>query len=158
MILKVGDYTFHESYVAFHFVRDNPYSPWETIGCCLTYGNFSDACYPKHKHLRQEFKEEAAEAGPVAGTYEFMELWHQSHQTTNDVVSKPIRYCTMFWDVKQVLEKLGTNYVLVSDTNKFAMLAVMLKSRKRYFPVVYQERNPKRPAIVAALREAGYVQ
>lgn len=156
MILKVGDYTFHEAYVAFHFIRDNVYSPWVTIGVCLTYGDFADARYPRHPHLRREFQEEAAEAGNLAGTYEFMQKWHESHQNVNDVVSKPVRYCTTFHDVKQVLEKLRQKYTFVSNADTFGRLAIILKSRERYFPAVYQSSNSKKAHLIAKLREAGY--
>tara|TARA_R110002096_G_scaffold388802_2_gene583121 strand:+ start:4386 stop:4865 length:480 start_codon:yes stop_codon:yes gene_type:complete len=159
MILQAGVHTFHEAYVAFHFARDNAFCPWVTIGCGLTYGNFADAKYiPKYNHLRDEFRSEAEEAGGLSGTYDFMNNWHIENQSSNAVVSKVIRYRTMWGDMWGILQSLVRNYVGVTDTNKFAMLAIMLKSRKGYFPVVYQDSNSQRANIVASLKEAGLIK
>jgi len=159
MIVQAGEYTFYEAYLTFHFKRDNAYAPWETIGCALTYGSFADARYvPEYAHLRDEFKREAKEAGDLASTYDFMDNWHRLHQNNNDVVSKVIKYCTNWHDMWGILRRIAVNYVGVRDLNKFAMISVMLKSRDKYFPIVYHDTNKKRVEIVAALKKAGYIK
>lgn len=158
MIHYVGQHAFHEAYVTFHFARDNAYSPWESIGVALVYQDFADAKYlPEYAHLRREFKDEVAEANGLAGTYEFMDLWHRRHQETNDVVSKVIRYCTTWHDMWGVLQKLKIDYVGTFDAKQFAKMAIMLKSRERYFPVVFQRHSQDGNEVLLALREAGLI-
>ena len=103
-------------------------------------------------------KSEAVASNGLSGTYHFMDIWHKAHQETNDVVSKVIRYCTAWHDMEGVLQHLGRSYLGILDVNKFGMLSIMLKSREFYFPVVFQERNARRPAMVAELKKVGLIK
>jgi len=158
VIYTAGEYVFHEHYVAFHVVRENAHTPWRVIGAYVTYGQYARCKYhPDFSYMEKEFHAEVELAGDLRGTHAFLDKWRLEHQGLHDVITPVIKYCSESRNSYNILCRMGVKYVNGREANTFAMMAIMLKSRERYFPVVFQERNKDRPKVVRALREAGLV-
>lgn len=158
MIVRAGKFIFHEVYVAFHVVRENSYSPWICIGVYVSYGDYTNCRYDdEHEYITKEFQREVVRAGHLSGTYDFLDKWRKNHSEIHSTITKIVRYRTLANDIPDLLRRMAIRYINTIDGNDFAMMAIMLKSRDGYFPVVYQAQNQQRPEVVEALREAGLI-
>tara|TARA_Y100001937_G_scaffold96105_1_gene130597 strand:- start:416 stop:892 length:477 start_codon:yes stop_codon:yes gene_type:complete len=157
VILAAGPYRYKEVNIAFHFIRENVYSPWRSIGVFVVWRNWARASYIRpYRHLKKEFDLEVEQAGPSAFTYEFLDRWHKRHQNSVDVVSKVIRYCTTN-DMDNVFKKVARRYCGSLTPSKLGMMTIMLRSEPRYFPIQYSIGSSDRPRQVAELRKAGLI-
>jgi len=157
-IVQVGDYTFYECNVAFHFERDNPYSPWMAIGIHLTHDKYCGVKYlPKFKSREVEFKSELSKIDSpyIRGGPEFLHAWCKSHTVATSVVGPVINYCTIYkGEYRFILLHLFAKYVGNLSPKAFYMLTIMLKSRKKYFASIFSDTG-KSAKIVSALKEEG---
>jgi hypothetical protein len=153
-----GDRTLHCLKVAFHLLRENSYSPWDLIGVVVGFGNRAD-CYYKagHRHIDEEFQLEAERAGTLSGSYEFINSWHLRYQRRNDVVTKVINYYVTKESLVKFVRDTAYSYVVSNDPNRFIRLAIMLRSRERYIPVVFNPAQRKLRALNQKIIEANQI-
>jgi hypothetical protein len=157
VIISAGSFKFKEANVAFHLIRDNTYSPWKTIGVFVVWHNFARSRYIHgYKHLQKEFDREVKLAGPAAFNYDFLDQWHKRHQNSLDVVSKVIRYCTTS-DMSRLTDKIHTRYCGSPSLKRMGMMAIMLRSQPRYFPVRFDRNGPINQRQIKALKEEGMI-
>ena len=158
MIIQIGDYKFKEVNIAFHLARDNAFSPWRTIGVFVIWHNWAKARYIHgYKHLAAEFNREVKLAGAAAFNYDFLDQWHKRHQNSLDVVSKVIRYCPTS-DMINLTDKVHRRYCGSTNVRRIGMMAIMLRSRPRYFAVQYDKNGPANQPQIEALRKEGLIQ
>jgi len=158
VIVSCGKHQYKEVNLAFHLIRENAYSPWQSIGVFVVWHNFAKSRYVwKHRHLNEEFYREVEEAGPAAFNYDFLDRWHKRHQNSLDVVSKVIRYCTDHSNLDDLTKKLGECYTGNINSHRWGMLAMMLR-QPRYFPIRFCYAIPDRLERVQSLRQAGLIQ
>jgi len=159
-IIRAGDYTFYECNVAFHFKRDNVYSPWHAIGVYYTSPKFQGARYLfEYIDIENAFHYELStvESEYIRGGPEFLDIWRRRYYTPTDVISPVINYCTTYrGEFRMLLIHLFTKYVGSCSPSSFAMLTVMLKMRKQYFPALFKDGKGLKE-VTAALNEAGLV-
>lgn len=153
-----GDRTLHCLKVAFHLIRENSYSPWETIGVVVGFGNRADCYYRAgHKHIDEEFRLEADRAGTLSGTHEFIHNWHLRYQRRNEVVTKVINFYVTTESLEKFVRDVAFNYVVSGNPNRFIRLAIMLRSRERYIPVVFNHAQRNLRALTQKLIEADQI-
>ena len=159
-VIRVGDYTFYECNVAFHFKRDNVYSPWYAIGVYYTAPKFQGARYVHdYREIRDAFYREldTVDSEYIRGGTEFLDAWRRRYYAPTDIISPIINYCTSYrGEFGDLLIHLFTKYVGCCSPSSFAMLTIMLKMREKYFPALFKD-GKGREAVTAALKEAGYV-
>lgn len=157
MIHTYGRYIFHEHHVAFHVDRENSFSPWRVIGVYVSYNGWADCMYlEEFSYIRENFKNEVKKAGNLCSTTEFLENWRKYHCETNSVISKVINYCSESNNSGLILQKLASQYNGVSYPDQLAKIAIMLKNRERYFPVVFHY-NDHREEVLDVLKKAGAI-
>tara|TARA_R110002126_G_scaffold10482_13_gene47686 strand:- start:1715 stop:2206 length:492 start_codon:yes stop_codon:yes gene_type:complete len=159
-IITAGEYTFYECNVAFHFRRDNVYSPWYVIGVYLTNPWFQDAKYPKeHRDILKAFRAEIASVTSpyIAGEIEFLDLWRAKHCSPHDVIGPVVNYRTTYGrehrEFGDVLIHLFVKYVGSCSPVIFNMLTLMHKLPS-YYPSLFIDGG-KRVKIRKALEGAG---
>lgn len=153
-----GDKKLHGLSVAFHLRRDNSFAPWEIIGVVIGFGSRSDCYYhPKHKHIEEEFRDECLKAGTLSGTYDFIDGWHRRYQRRNEVVTKVINYYVSSESLHKIVRDIAWSYVLRTSPNRFIRLTIMLRSRERYIPVVFNPTQQKSKSLISKLIEAGKI-
>lgn len=158
MIHQVEAYKFYEIYLAFHLARDDESSPWVPIGFVMSYGNQTQCTYLRqYKCYEKEFKEECYLAGDLTGTYDFIHKWHLRHQQPNEAVTKVIKYCSLSNQLDQIIIQMRSTYLGANAGIRFGMLAIMLKSRDLYFPIVYDTIRKDHDKIVQALKNKGLI-
>lgn len=138
MIVKVDNTLYREHYVSFHVNRENIFSPWQVIGIYDCYYNDARCKYMfEYKYFENEFNKECDRAGDLCGTREFLENWRKQHTELNSVMTKIINYCTITKSVVDLIEELDTQYLSATNPQKMAKIAIMLKSPKRFYPIVF---------------------
>lgn len=138
MIIKVGGTLYREHYVSFHVHRENIFSPWQVIGIYDCYYNDARCKYMfEYKYFEKEFHKECERAGNLCGTREFLENWRKQHIELNSVMTKVISYCTTMPGVQHMVEELCSTYLSATNPYKMAKIAIMLKSPKRFYPIVF---------------------
>ena len=155
---KVGEYTFYECNVAFHFRRDNVYSPWVAIGVYYTAPKFQGARYlNQYLDIEDAFYRElnTVDSEYIRGGPEFLESWAKRYHGATDVISPVINYCTTYrGEFRDLLIHLFTKYVGSCSPSSFAMLTIMIKMRKRYFPALFKD-GKDRDNFTKVINEAG---
>lgn len=144
--------------IAFHFVRDNVWAPWEVIGVYLTCDRFVGAKYLReHSRIEDDFHDEVrkAERYIIAGTVEFLNLWRANHQEWCSVIGPIITYFTYSSELPRCLDALYNQYVGSPSQDKFAAMAIMLKMKEGFFSGFFKDFDPTRKKIVKKLKEAG---
>jgi len=159
-VIRVGEYEFYECNVAFHFIRDNPYSPWQCIGVYFTHPKYQNCRYVYHySHITKEFQDEvkSVDSEYIRGGPEFLEIWRRRYYSPLEVISPVINYCTTYrGEFRDLLTHLFTKYVAACSPTSFAMLTLMIKKREMFFPAIFKDGKQKEP-ITRALVEAGLV-
>ena len=160
-IVTAGEYTFYECNVAFHFRRDNVYSPWTVVGVYLTNPWFQDAKYNKvDRDIVKAFREEVASVNSpyIAGELDFFELWRKRYCSPHDVIGPVVNYRTTYGrearEFGDVLIHLFVKYVGSCSPLICNMLTVMHKLRDAYYPSLFID-GVKRGKIRKALEGAG---
>jgi hypothetical protein len=154
VIVKIGNKIFYENYVSFHLHRASIYSPWQVIGVYLAYHKDARCRYAReYRYMEAEFYREVDRAGDLAGTYEFLDGWRKKHIELNSVMTKVIRFCTQSNDYCSHIHDLGEAYVGRTDPQYMGKIAVMLKSPKRFYPVVFAFMKQHRE-VLELLRKA----
>ena len=159
-MIKAGDLQFNELNVAFHFIRKNVWSPWETIGVYVTCNTYARCRYtPRYSHIEDSFDDEVEDAGRlvIAGSVEFLDLWRRDYQEPESVISPIVNYCTMTDKFAKLMNYLYTRYVGNDSGKIFAALAIMLKSRERHFPIAFSEGQKNHATILHQLRKDGLI-
>ena len=150
--------TVYEMNVAYHFKRDNVYSPWTVIGVLVTQGTTAVARYDYHyRQFGEIFERAAIDAGEmVRGTFTFLDDWRRGQQETNCVISPVINHITLMKSVREVTTRLYTRYVGSQDPATFGALAVMIKTRK-HVPTQNGFDVERSKVTVEELKEAGLI-
>lgn len=155
MILKAGPYIFHEHYMAFHLVRDNAYTPWRIVGVYVSYNGEARCKYiPEMRHVQEIYEEEAEHAGELCGTYEFLNRWRDNVEESNSAITKVIKYYSLWHNPGHILHDMCQHLLGSMHPDRLAFIAIMVRSREKYFPVVFQY-NKKRDKVVAELKKTG---
>ena len=157
MIHKAGEFTFYEYNVSFHFNRENVFCPWNVIGIYVTYGKVALVKYMyDFKYFEDSFEKEIELAGNLRGTRDFLDKWRKDHVDLNSVISPVIRYCSQSNRPNQILTALVSSYLGVDLPYRIAKIGVMLKSHKGFFPVVFNDNDPRqRDEARAELQKVG---
>lgn len=155
MILKVGPYIFHQHYVAFHLVRDNAYTPWRAVGVYVSYNGRARCKYvPEMRYNQRIYEQEVEMAGDLCSTYEFLDNWRKIVNQPNSAITKVVNYYSLWHNPGHILHDMCQHLLGSIAPNKMAFIAIMVKSREKYFPVVFQH-GKKRQSVVEELKKAG---
>ncbi len=160
-IIVAGEFTFYECNVAFHFQRDNAYSPWNVIGIYLTSPKFQGSRYVRgRKDFECRFTSEVdlIDSPYIAGEIEFLELWRKKIYSPHDVIGPIVNYCTTYGrtsaEFRDVMIHLFTKYVGACSPVVYQTLALMLRMKNHYFPAIFID-GARKDKITKALQEAG---
>ena len=159
-IIDVGGHKFYRSNVAFHFTRDNVYSPWQVIGVYMTNPSYQRCRYSyRFKHIEDEFKEELAQVDSeyIRGGPEFFESWRRRYQQPINVIGPIINYHSIYTgEFAPAHKDLFVKYVGACSPLAFVKLTIMHKLRDGYFSTMFVFNRSARKAKIA-LKEAGLI-
>lgn len=163
-MIIVGKYKFYLYHVCFHFVRDNIYSPWQTIGVVTTNPIKFEAFYlPEYDHYKKAFDNEfkSIDNQNVASSFEAIDNYRKRYQQPFDVMSPVIKYYTsQAYDDNHgnsICRNLWRYHVDNNSLNEFRVLTLMLRLKDAFFATIFKAQNWHREDMIKELVAAGYM-
>jgi len=143
---SIGGCTFYHYNVAFHFERDNSYSPWLSVGVYITCPRNQHCRYLiGYEYIQKQFRKELdlIDSEYIKGGPEFLNWWRDKYQDLHSVISPIINFYSRIREFDRFVLKLFTRYVGNISSHTYVNLAVMLKMKESYYPALFQSNERK---------------